>query len=130
MSVRLALKIDDWSSHVPTCRKQVRGFTRLIGNIAGWKSWHGLALLIFHRCRANAFFREGSSSGWKLKQNKKNNSRDSGETKEPIQGGKKKSRYALFGEVILHRAALTNAHLYTHAHICAEARGENISGLL
>lgn len=66
----------------------------------------------------------------KTKQTKKNNSRDSGETKEPIQGGKKKSRYSLFGEVILHRAALTNAHLYTHAHICAEARGENISGLL
>lgn len=65
-----------------------------------------------------------------IKTKQKNNSRASGETKEPIQGGKKKSRYSLFGEVILHRAALTNAHLCTHVHICAEARGENISGLL
>lgn len=51
------------------------------------------------------------------------------QTKEPIQE-KKKSCYSLFGEVILHRAALTNAHLCTLAHICAEAQGENISGLL
>lgn len=102
-------------------------------NIAGWKSWHGPALLMFHRCIA--ILREGSSSGWKLKPNKRKTNKQQETQQQRYRADNGEENWGRHHGIQC--LGLEGWHctrqlwqMHTYAHICAEARGENISGLL